>query len=94
MDDLLTENHDCCSDDANDPYLSRTAMPLRGIYYPLGFPLELTTNSKDVMAAAEESWGVRSYKSPPDDPQPGEDVFDVYSLATGKGLNGVAYHDW
>jgi hypothetical protein len=57
MDDLLTENHDCCSDDANDPYLSRTAMPLRGIYYPLGFPLELTTNSKDVMAAAEESWG-------------------------------------
>ena len=48
----------------------------------------------DSSAAAEESWGVRSYKSPPDDPQPGEDVFDVYSLATGKGLNGVAYHDW
>jgi general secretion pathway protein G len=48
----------------------------------------------DSAAAAEESWGVRSYKSPPDDPQSGEDVFDVYSLATGKGLNGVAYHDW
>ena len=48
----------------------------------------------DSSAAAEESWGVRSYQSPPDDPQPGEDVFDVYSLATGKGLNGVAYHDW
>jgi general secretion pathway protein G len=48
----------------------------------------------DSAAAAEESWGVRSYQSPPDDPQPGEDVFDVYSLATGKGLNGVAYHDW
>jgi general secretion pathway protein G len=48
----------------------------------------------DSAAAAEESWGVRSFQSPPDDPQPGEDVFDVYSLATGKGLNGVPYHDW
>ena len=48
----------------------------------------------DSAAAAEESWGVRSYQSPPDDPQPGDDVFDVYSLATGEGLNGVPYHDW
>lgn len=48
----------------------------------------------DGAAPAEETWGLRSYRSPPDDPQPGDDVFDVYSIARGKGLNGVAYHDW
>jgi general secretion pathway protein G len=48
----------------------------------------------DATAAAEETWGLRSYASPPDDPQPGDDVFDVHSLATGKGLNGVPYRDW
>ena len=48
----------------------------------------------DARVAAEETWGLRSYKSAPEDPQPGDDVFDVYSLAAGKGLNGVAYRDW
>lgn len=48
----------------------------------------------DTSVPAEETWGLRSYVSPPDDPQPGDDVFDVHSLATGKGLNGIPYHDW
>jgi general secretion pathway protein G len=48
----------------------------------------------DTSVAAEETWGLRSYNSPPEDPQPGEDVFDVFSLAAGKGLNGISYHDW
>jgi len=44
--------------------------------------------------AGTESWGKRSYASPPDEPKPGEDVFDVYSLNPGKGINGIPYKEW
>lgn len=48
----------------------------------------------DHTVAPADTWGLRSYKSPPTDPQPGDDVFDVYSIAKGKGLNGISYNEW
>ena len=48
----------------------------------------------DPARPAAQSWGLRSYDSPPDAPREGKDVFDVYSLAEGRALDGTAYREW
>lgn len=62
------------------------------IYFLRRIPIDpLVTEAGEGATAA---WGLRSYSSPPGNPQPGVDVFDVYSRSEGVGLNGVAYKDW
>lgn len=48
----------------------------------------------DGTVSAADTWGKRSYASPPDAPEEGDDVYDVYSKVEGKGINGVPYRQW
>ncbi len=50
--------------------------------------------SDDPTLTAAQTWGKRSYASPPDAPLEGVDVFDIYSLSSASGLNGIAYREW
>jgi hypothetical protein len=41
----------------DDPLLRGAHLPLRAVFHPMGFSVEVVTNSVEVLAAAEESWG-------------------------------------
>jgi general secretion pathway protein G len=50
--------------------------------------------AQDASLPAAETWGLRSYASPPDAPAPGKDVFDVHSLKDGVAMDGTPYQSW
>lgn len=74
-------------EDANSPEATKPK-----IYFLRRIPQDPFNTATDV--SPEQSWGKRSYDSSADNPKEGKDVFDVYSLTPGKGLNGVPYRDW
>jgi len=71
--------------DAKDP-------AKRKIYFLRRIPRDPMFPNGDVPAA--QTWRLRSYDSPPDQPREGADVFDVYSMSEQKGLDGVPYNQW
>jgi general secretion pathway protein G len=50
--------------------------------------------SMDPSVPAAQTWNTRSYGSRSDDPQPGADVYDVTSMSTRVGLDGIPYNAW
>ena len=79
--DMLVEG----VEDLRDPKRSRIYFLRRVPRNPL---------DEDTAKDPADTWGKRAYASEPDDPQEGEDVYDVYVASDGTGLNGVPYRKW
>lgn len=79
-------------DDLVDGVVDQKSPQHRKIYFLRRMPRDPFNTDPSLSASA--TWGKRSYASPPDDPKPGKDVYDVYSLSRGIGINGQPYRDW
>ena len=70
----------------NAPLASKRLVILRQLPRDPFFP--------DLAVPAAQTWNTRAYASRADDPQPGDDVFDVSSKSARIGLDGTAYNSW
>ncbi|MDR4516297.1 MAG: type II secretion system GspH family protein [Nitrosomonas sp.] len=70
----------------------------RNIYFLRRLPRDPMFEDMDVAGIEEtpaaDTWGKRSYESSAENPQEGDDVFDVYSRSEMIGLNGLEYNKW
>ena len=64
------------------------------IYFLRRLPRDPMSADIDLDIPDADTWGKRSYASPPDNPEEGDDVFDIYSLSDRVGLNGIPYNQW
>lgn len=72
-------------DDAKSPKNAK-------IYFLRRIPRDPMTRNASI--PAEQTWGLRSYTSSAEEPHEGDDVFDVYSLSSKTGINGIPYREW
>jgi general secretion pathway protein G len=57
-------------------------------------PIDPMQPLSEISENLTNNWGLRSYESEADDPKAGDDVYDVYSLSSQVGINGVPYAQW
>lgn len=48
----------------------------------------------DKAMPADKTWRLRSFTSPPENPEPGAEVFDVHSSSDAEALDGSQYAKW
>ena len=80
------------------PDIKSTDKEKKNIYFLRRLPRDPMFIELDIAGTTAtptvDTWGKRSYESPPDSPKEGDDVFDVYSFSEKIGSNGIPYREW